>query len=81
MIVKEEQEIGAQGMPLEVVWRNQLPCVRAYLRAREANDPYCRWAEQGSKIRARRQQVPPVKKVSGTFLRLTLRRLFFHRLG
>jgi len=80
MIVNEEHESGTQGMPLEVVWRNPLPRVRAYLRAREVNNPYFRWAEQGSKIRAWRPRVPPVKKESGTFLRLALRRLFFHRL-
>ncbi len=54
MIVDEAQEIGAQGRSYEVVWRNPLPCVRAFLRAREADNPYCRWAEQASKIRARR---------------------------
>lgn len=81
MIVNEKQEIGAQaqGMPLEVVWRNPRPRIRAYLKAREAKDPYCRWAEQSSKIRAQRQRVPFAKKVSGMFLRLTLRRLFFRR--
>ncbi len=54
MIVGEEQEILAQGMSLEVVWRNPLSHVRASLRARQASDLYCRWAEQASKIRARR---------------------------
>ena len=52
MIVDEEQEAGPQSMSFEVVWRNPLPRVRAFLRAREADNPYCRWAEQASKIRA-----------------------------
>jgi len=80
MIVNEEHEIRAWAMPLEVVWRNPLPCVRENLRAREANDPHCKWAEQGSKIRARQQRVLPVKKVSAVSFRLALRRLFFHPL-
>ncbi|MGA9390922.1 MAG: hypothetical protein WBV69_10795 [Candidatus Sulfotelmatobacter sp.] len=54
MIVDEEQEIGSQGMSFEVVWRNPRTHVRASLRARQASNPYCRWAEQASKIRARR---------------------------
>jgi hypothetical protein len=54
MIVDEEQEIGSQGMSLEVVWRNPLPRVGALLRTREENNPYCRLAEQASKIRVRR---------------------------
>jgi len=87
MIVNEEHEIHAWAMPLEVVWRNPLHRVRENLRAREANDPHCKWAEQGSKIRARRQRllavkrVPPVKKVSGISFRLVLLRLFFRPLS
>ena len=54
MIVIEEQETGAQGMSMEVVWRNPLPHVRASLRLRQASNPYCQWAEHASKIRARR---------------------------
>jgi hypothetical protein len=54
MIVDEEQEIGPQGMSFEVVWRNPLSKVRADLRAREMNNPYCRWVEQASRIRVRR---------------------------
>jgi|CZKH01.1.fsa_nt_gi hypothetical protein len=54
MIVNEKQKSGAQGMYLEVVWRNPLSRVRASLRSRHASNPYCRWAEQASKIRARR---------------------------
>ena len=76
MTANEEREIRAWAMPLEVVWRNPRPRVRESLRAREANDPHCKWAEQGSKIRARRQRlhavkrVPPVKKVSRMYFRL-----------
>jgi len=87
MIVNEEHEIRAWAMPLEVVWRNPLHRVRENLRAREANDPHCKWAEQGSKIRARQQRVLPVKgvlpvkKVSGISFRLVLRRLFFRPLS
>lgn len=54
MIVNEKQESEAQGMSLEIVWRNPLPYVRASLRSRQESNPYCRWAEQASKIRARR---------------------------
>jgi hypothetical protein len=54
MMASEEQESEAQGMSLEVVWRNPLPHVRASLRSRQASNPYCRWAEQASKLRARR---------------------------
>jgi len=87
MIVNEEHELRAWAMPLEVVWRNPLHRVRENLRAREATDPHCKWAEQGSKIRARRQRllavkrVPPVKKVSGMSFRLILRHLFFRPLS
>jgi len=54
MMVSEKQESEAQGMSLEVVWRNPLPHIRASLRSRQASNPYCRWAEQASIIRARR---------------------------
>jgi hypothetical protein len=54
MIADEERDTGAKGMPLELVWRNTLSDVRAHLTLREKSDPYCRWAEQASKIRARR---------------------------
>lgn len=53
MIVHDEPK-SRQAMSAEVVWRNPLPHVRASLRAREANNRYCRWVDQGSKIRARR---------------------------
>jgi hypothetical protein len=52
MISGEEQKIGAQDMSLQIVWRNPHTHVRACLRARQAGDRYCRWAEQASKIRA-----------------------------
>jgi len=51
MIVEDKQESKAQRMPLDVVWRNPLPHVRASLRSRQASSPYCQWAEQASKIR------------------------------
>jgi len=54
MIVIEEQKSEAQGMSMEVVWRNPLPHVRASLRLRQASNPYCQWAEHASNIRARR---------------------------
>jgi len=50
MFVNEKQKSGAQGMSLEVVWRDPLPHVRASLRSRQASNPYCRWAEQASKV-------------------------------
>jgi hypothetical protein len=87
MIVNKEHHIPTRGMPLAVVWRNPRPHVREYLRSREAKDPHCKWAEQGTKIRARWQRVLPVervlpvKKVSGISFRLALRRLFFHPLS
>jgi len=54
MIVCEEQEIGVEVMSLQVVWRNSLALVQAHLRAKQASNPYYRWAEQAIKIRARR---------------------------
>ena len=54
MITNDEQDIRAEVMPLEVMWRNPLTLVWAHLRARERSDPYYRWAEQAQKIRARR---------------------------
>ena len=54
MSVIEKQKSGAEAMSLEVVWRNSRPHVRASLRSRQASNPYCRWAEQASKLRARR---------------------------
>jgi hypothetical protein len=54
MMIDKEQETRAQGMSLEVAWRNPLPHLRAHLRSRQENSPYCRWAEQAGKIRARR---------------------------
>ena len=86
-MIVNELEIRTWATLLEVVWRNPCARVKESLRAREANDPHCKWAEQGSKIRARRQRVLPakgvlpVKKVSGISFRLALRRLFFHQLS
>jgi hypothetical protein len=54
MISGEQQKISAQGMSLQIVWRNSRTHVRASLKARQASDLYCRWAEQASKILARR---------------------------
>ena len=54
MSVDEKQELGAQGMSIQIVWRNQSASVRADLRARQLSNPYCQWAEQAGKIRARR---------------------------
>ena len=54
MISNEQQTISAQAMSLQIVWRNPRTHVRASLRARQASDLYCRWAEQASKILARR---------------------------
>ena len=53
MKVCKKQKGAAQGISMGVVWRNPLPHVRASLRLRQASNPYCRWAEQASKIRAR----------------------------
>jgi hypothetical protein len=54
MIADEEQDIGTQAIPLELVWRDPFADIRAHLTLREKSDPYCRWAEQARKIRARR---------------------------
>jgi hypothetical protein len=54
MIVHDEARMGPQSISPEVVWRNPLPHIRASLRDRESNNPYCKWAEHGNKIRARR---------------------------
>ena len=54
MISSKKQKIGSQGVSLQIVWRNSRNHVRASLRARQASNRYCRWAEQANKIRARR---------------------------
>jgi len=54
MITNDEQDIRAEVLLPEIMWRNPLAIVRAHLRAREWSDPYYRWAEQARKIRARR---------------------------
>lgn len=50
----EKRELATQGMSIQIVWRNQSASVRANLRARQQNNPYCQWSEQAGKIRARR---------------------------
>jgi hypothetical protein len=54
MIANEEQNIRAEIMPLQIVWRNPLSLVRARLRVKESVNSYYRWAEQARKIHARR---------------------------
>jgi len=54
MMLDDEQDIGLGDMPLELVWRNPLARVRAQLRMREKDNPYCQWSQQATKIRARR---------------------------
>jgi hypothetical protein len=53
-MICEEQAIGMEVTPLQVVWRNSLALVQTRLRAKRASNPYYRWAEQAMKIRARR---------------------------
>ena len=53
MIIYDDQDIRAEVLPLEIMWRNPLPLVRAHLRANENSNPYYGWAEQAKKIRAR----------------------------
>jgi hypothetical protein len=52
MISSEQQTISAPAY-LQIVWRNPRAHVRASLRARQASDLHCQWAEQAGKIRAR----------------------------
>lgn len=54
MVVSGEENIGAEVMPLEIVWRNPQALVQAHFRTQEASNPYFRWAEQATRIRARR---------------------------
>ena len=54
MIIDEEDNVRADMMPLEIVWRNPLRMVRAKLKLREASNLYYGWAEQAKRIRARR---------------------------
>jgi hypothetical protein len=56
MIGNEERNIAAVVMPFGIVWRNPANLVQAHLRTRETSNPYCQWAEQGRKIRARRSR-------------------------
>lgn len=50
----EEGYVQARALPLGIVWLNPLCAVRPQLRLREASNLYYGWAEQASKIRARR---------------------------
>jgi hypothetical protein len=54
MITDEKQDFRAEVMTLWIAWRNPLNVVQAQLRVRESSNPYCRWAKQSRKIRARR---------------------------
>jgi hypothetical protein len=54
MIVNEKQHIDPQESLLAIAWRNPVAQVRARMRTREKENPYCRWSEQARKIRARR---------------------------
>jgi hypothetical protein len=54
MISDEDDHVRARALPLEIVWRNPLRVVLAKLRLREASNLYYGWAEQATKIRARR---------------------------
>lgn len=54
MIIDDEPGSRSEVMPLEVMWRNPLPLVRAHLKAKERSNPYNGWAEQAKMIRARR---------------------------
>lgn len=57
MIIDDKQDVRAEVMPLEIMWRNPLPVMRAHLRAKERSNPYYGWAEQAKKIRARRAPI------------------------
>jgi len=54
MTTDENDNAGAEVLPLEIVWRNPLCQVLADLRRREASSPHYGWAEQARKIRERR---------------------------
>ena len=54
MITDTEESVRAGIMPLKIVWRNPLSPVLEKLRLREASNLYYGWAEQATKIRARR---------------------------
>ena len=58
-MIASGQNIGAEVMHLEIVWRNPLTPVQENLRAKEASDPYCGWAEQARRIRAHRAKPQP----------------------
>ena len=54
MNIDDEQDTGAEVLPLEIMWRNPHALVRANLRAKERSNPYYGWAEQAKKIRTGR---------------------------
>ena len=50
MIIDDEQDIRAEVLPLEIMWRNPQPRVRARLRTNEKSNPYYGWAEQAKQF-------------------------------
>lgn len=54
MFANAEQIVTKRRALLQIVWRNPLSWVQAHLKVEEANNPYCRWAEQAEAIRVRR---------------------------
>jgi hypothetical protein len=53
MIIDDDQEIRAEVLPLEIMWRNSPPLVRAHLRANEKSYAYYGCAEQAKNNCAR----------------------------
>jgi hypothetical protein len=53
-MARKEENTAAEAAGLEIVWRNPLVLVQAHLRLNEASNPYHGWAQQATKIRARR---------------------------
>jgi len=53
-MILDDKQTDAEGITLELVWRNPSARVKAHLKASEKNNPYYRWAEHAIKIRARR---------------------------
>ena len=49
MIIDEEDNVRADMMPLEIVWRNPLRKVRAKLKLREAKQPLLRMGRTSQK--------------------------------
>jgi len=56
MITDDKPDVREHVLGLQVVWRNPLNTVQAQLRTRETSLPYYQWANQGTKIRARRRR-------------------------